>query len=204
MRFPAWDRFWDRAMRDAPWEITLREAALPLCRQRRSFVDAGAHAGVWSVDLAAQFATVIAFEPCREALQCLSENTGHLANVLVVPVALSDAEAELRFALPHPRANSGEMAVSDQGEASPAIPLDKLGLHDLDLLKLDVEGWELPALVGARATIERCRPVIVLEENGSELRHGLPERGARSFLFGLGYRVATLFPGNVIMVPEAA
>lgn len=191
-------------MRAAPWEITLREAAVPLCRQRRTFVDGGAHAGVWSVALAPVFSRVIAFEPCREACECLSVNTGPLANVTMVPVALSDADAELRFALPHARANSGEMCVADHGEMSPAIPLDKLGLQDLDLLKLDVEGWELPALVGARGTIERCRPVIVLEENGTEKLHGLPERGARGFLLGLGYRVAVSFPGNIIMVPEAA
>jgi FkbM family methyltransferase len=202
MRFPAWDGFWDRAMRDAPWEITLREAALPLCRQRRTFVDGGAHAGVWSVALAPAFERVVAFEPCREALDCLSANTAALANVVVVPVALSDIESELRFALPHARANSGQMMVSAEGQAAPAIPLDKLGLHDLDLLKLDIEGWELKALVGARATLERCRPVVVMEENGAEALHGLPQRGARGFLLGLGYRVVHSFPGNIILVPE--
>ena len=43
------------------------------------------------------------------------------------------------------------------------MSIDDMGLERLDLLKLDIEGMEEDALVGAKRTIERCRPVIVCE-----------------------------------------
>jgi hypothetical protein len=38
--------------------------------------------------------------------------------------------------------------------------------RDVDLIILDVEGCELRTLMGAGRTIERCKPVIMVEEWG--------------------------------------
>lgn len=43
------------------------------------------------------------------------------------------------------------------------ISIDSLELDRLDFLKLDVEGMELDVLEGARATIERCKPIVMAE-----------------------------------------
>jgi FkbM family methyltransferase len=43
------------------------------------------------------------------------------------------------------------------------LALDSLGLARLDLIKIDVEGMELDVLEGARQTIGRCLPIIVIE-----------------------------------------
>ncbi|HTI83470.1 MAG TPA: FkbM family methyltransferase [Acetobacteraceae bacterium] len=45
-----------------------------------------------------------------------------------------------------------------------AITIDSLALKRLDLLKIDVEGMELEVLEGARRTIKRCSPVILIEK----------------------------------------
>jgi FkbM family methyltransferase len=45
----------------------------------------------------------------------------------------------------------------------PAWPIDIMNIERLDVLKIDVEGMELEALRGAKATIERCRPIILVE-----------------------------------------
>ena len=43
--------------------------------------------------------------------------------------------------------------------------VDRLGVEHVDLIKIDIEGHELPALRGARETLRRWRPNAVIEMN---------------------------------------
>jgi FkbM family methyltransferase len=201
---PGWDRTFDRAFAAGGWDATLAEAALAHCRAAlRCAVDVGAHVGAWTMRLAAEFEHVWAIEPCAENLACLRQNVAALPNVTIVAAAAGAEEGEATLGLPaEPELNSGMRTLGQAGETVPVFPLDRLDLPRLDLLKIDVEGFELPVLLGARTLLRRHRPVIVLEENGRERLHRLPRRGARAALLGLGYRVAAVFPDNLLMVPE--
>jgi hypothetical protein len=44
------------------------------------------------------------------------------------------------------------------------LAIDSLGLARLDLMKIDVERMELEVLAGARQTIARCLPIIIVEQ----------------------------------------
>jgi FkbM family methyltransferase len=68
---------------------------------------------------------------------------------------------------------------------TPMVSIDSLGLERLDFLKADVEGMELEVLRGARATLERCKPIVMAEVIKSDLK------GLSAFLQGLGYEVIT-------------
>ena len=48
------------------------------------------------------------------------------------------------------------------------LTIDSLRLPRLDLLKADVEGMEQAVLEGASATIERCRPLLYVENDREE------------------------------------
>ena len=48
------------------------------------------------------------------------------------------------------------------GEAITMLPLDHFKIARLDFLKLDLEGYELPALKGAEQTINYYLPAIML------------------------------------------
>ena len=50
-----------------------------------------------------------------------------------------------------------------QGENVSVIALDDLGLDRLDLLKLDIEGMEIPALRGAKKLIQQHQPWCWIE-----------------------------------------
>ncbi len=45
----------------------------------------------------------------------------------------------------------------------PSVTIDSLKLPYCGLIKLDIEGAEMDALLGALDTIRRCKPVIVIE-----------------------------------------
>ena len=65
---------------------------------------------------------------------------------------------------PATRGNYGEVSVDDQGIDVSLIKLDQLEeLEKVDLMKIDVEGFELPVLEGGIETINKNRPVIFYE-----------------------------------------
>jgi FkbM family methyltransferase len=153
--------------------------------------------------LATDFARVVAVEPAPENAALLRQNTAHLPGVDVVEAALGSAPGETRVALVATQGvNSGQYAVGEIGRPVPMVTIDGLGLAGLGLIKLDLEGYELPALRGAVATLRRERPVVVVEDLGWERLHGLPVGGAAAFLRGLGYRVAARSGSDLILIPE--
>lgn len=149
-----------------------------------TLVEAGANIGVHSVMLARACAPgrLIAFEPQQRAFQLLCANLAlaDITNVTAMPEALG---AEARFARMPPTdysaaGNFGQVApfftsrVADGGWADGrtvrVTPLDALDLATLDFLKIDVEGWETQVLQGARQTIQRCRPIIYVENDRAD------------------------------------
>ena len=60
------------------------------------------------------------------------------------------------------------------------IALDEFGLPRVDLIKIDVEGMEMEVLAGAARTIERNRPIMLIEKikaDAAVLRMWLESRG---------------------------
>jgi len=49
---------------------------------------------------------------------------------------------------------------------TPTLMIDDLKLNHCDLICLDVEGYETPALIGACQTIEKHSPIILTERTG--------------------------------------
>jgi FkbM family methyltransferase len=107
---------------------------------------------------------VIAFEPNPEAYQCLLHNCPEAECVLA---GLGDKEQKLYFAVDQNVAASHISCLGDR-EVN-IVTLDSYKLNRLDFLKLDVEGFEISALRGAKKTIDRFRPTMWIEVNEGAL-----------------------------------
>lgn len=128
-------------------------------------VQAGGACGVWPLRYSQLFGVVHTFEPQPENYHCLLENTADAANVVIWNAPLSDAVG--RYSIHndiHERENWGAGYCIPDPLGLVSMRIDDLGLEACDLIQLDIEGFELKALIGAAETIDAYRPTIVLEE----------------------------------------
>jgi len=173
---------------------------------RRRFLDVGACHGIFSlvfVNVRPE-AAALAVEPSAIAFSILTENVrlGRLRNVVARQVACGAAAGELRMrqlwhhleALPAPAASSA-------GDDDPVVAVPMQSVDELcadldfqpDLVKVDVEGYELAVLRGARATLGRYRPPLFLELHPQRLRElGGSVEEVVDLLAGLGYGFRSL------------
>ena len=140
--------------------------ALSLCASNNTVVQAGGNIGIFPIKLAEFFKRVITFEPFDENIRCLKANIAatECNNITVYEAALSDNDNSLAIT-EAPKYNCGAVTVGGEGNIT-AIPLDSLQLDSLDLLWLDVEGFEWKVLLGGVETIKKYKPVIILENKG--------------------------------------
>lgn len=175
------------------------EWAIAACRNRRVAVQAGGNIGLWPRRLAECFENVLTFEPEPISRACLEQNV--FKNVSVSGAALG---AEPGFCTIQ-RKSLGSHKVTD-GDTVQVVTIDSLDLAELDLLQLDVEGYEWHALMGGMETIARCEPVIQVELREAITQHfGKSTDDVRKLLASLGYRLATQRPGSdFVFLPGAA
>lgn len=138
-----------------------------LCPPGRTAVDVGAWYGPWTMRLARLSAAVVALEPMPGLADLLARSAPD--NVRVVAAAASDRIGTARmWTSADGRGVRGVSALTrrpghDASLDVDLITLDSLSLRDVGFVKVDVEGHEIAALRGARDTILRERPLLMIE-----------------------------------------
>lgn len=149
------------------------------------FVDVGAHVGLWSMQAEFDFERIIAFEPCPEHLEIYPHNMRKNFYTLH-PVALGSSAGSV--GLGFEAHSTGGTHISGDGDIEMRT-LDSFEIDRIDLMKIDVEGFEYDVVVGGRETIERCQPIIILEQKGRDAsNHGREKNEALNYLRKLGMR----------------
>ncbi len=169
-------------------------------------LDVGAHAGQFAKLFAAMAprGRVFAFEPSAYARSILTPAmaVGGRGRVEIVPVGLSDQPGERVLHTPIKRRGGlgfgiAHLGAPGDGEgADQTVALTTLdgfakarGLVRLDFVKMDIEGWELRALMGGGRTLARFRPTLYLEIDAVMLaRAGDDPPSLFGWLQALGYR----------------
>jgi FkbM family methyltransferase len=183
------------------------DAVLKYVPGRDTVIQAGGNCGVWPRALAPLFKRVITFEPDKRNFKCLSHNTKEFNNVVAFNYALGDVAGFGTMDTPaHETDNCGAIqfvpSVTDSAASDiPMMRVDSLKLTPCDLLYLDIEGFEIPALRGALETIQRCKPVIVIEDKGLSERYGYKQGEAFEVVRPLGYKVVQKIHRDVVFAP---
>ncbi len=147
------------------YQVELRDLAIQHSKKHRGVIDIGAHIGIWSVAFSKVFKKVYAFEINPDTLPCLYKNieSKGITNVDIFPYGLGEEERNVSLCPTSFKSMATFIKPGEPGNI-PIKKLDSLNLNKIDLIKLDIEGYESLALMGAIETIKRNRPVIIMED----------------------------------------
>jgi FkbM family methyltransferase len=183
----------------ARYQYRARDAAIAMCNQKRICLDIGANVGLWSCDLVRSFEHVIAFEPVVEFIECFKKNVTS-NNYTMHQIALGRTESVVEMNIV--QGNTGHSHINQQSIGKGTIPLktlDSFGLLNVDMIKIDVEGFEGEILAGAIETIKKNKPILVIEQQKHEYQNDINETPAIKILENWGYRVVDQFSKDWIL-----
>lgn len=169
-------------------------------RDLHRFLDVGAFHGLFALAFCQRPGTLaVAVEPSPLAWEVLEENVRRNPGAGVTPVraavGASPGTLTMRYSWHHLEASPGEEDAPDAVQV-PLRTLDglcaELDFHP-DSIKVDVEGYEMAVLQGARRILREDRPVLFLEVHPHRLGElGTSMKEISRLLSELGYRAFDL------------
>ncbi len=163
-------------------------------------VDGGANIGTLTAVMLDAGIEVHAFEPNPQAIECLKHNC---PKAVVHQCGLGMAR-ELKTLITEANAGASFISKKSDGSGIPVrlAPLDAFDIR-AGLIKLDVEGFEVEALLGAQRTIQRMRPIILCEVNFGALdRAGFSAEDLYTIFKVFGYTTEIVQPDCRIDSPQ--
>lgn len=126
-------------------------------------IDGGAHVGFITRILQYVFRSVKAFEPSIANFECLERNCGAEENTTLFNYALGQRE-QVQY-LRTKEHNTGAGYVSEfAGQEIWVKTIDSYEFTHVHFIKLDIQGAEYEALLGAKETIDRDHPLLMIED----------------------------------------
>jgi len=175
----------------ARYQWRARDTAVAACDQKRICIDIGANVGLWSYDLVKHFDQVIAFEPVQEFIDCFEKNV-IATNYTMHRMALGRTESFINMNIV--QGNTGHSHINKESFGQGTIPLktlDSFNFTNVDMIKIDVEGFEEEILAGAMETIKLNKPILVIEQQKHEYQDDMIDTPAIKILQSWGYNVLT-------------
>lgn len=146
-------------------------------------VDVGANVGAFAIyaNLWNSNANIYCFEPNPQVTPLLELNTQHFPNIKRYYSALGESDGELSL-YQHPY-NTGETTTSQKIVGGKKVKvevrnsgkfLNEKGISEIDVLKIDTEGAEIPILTGMKDFLPYTK-VVMLEYHSEEDRRKIDE-----------------------------
>ncbi|MBI2743519.1 MAG: FkbM family methyltransferase [Chlamydiales bacterium] len=209
------------------WETHISKLISKCARRGSVVLDVGAHIGIHALTMAhcvGELGRVHAFEPQPKIFRELFLNMklNEMENVSCHWAAVGDTTGTIET---HPFTPGNEggtsliasnltggnwtyRAAGGTGVFVDLITIDSLHLNDVSLMKIDVEGMENAVIDGARETILRNRPMIILEIMGGSTLKTAPAEIADQIEFSkrkvvdLGYNLTHIFGWDYLAIPK--
>lgn len=209
MAVPGRDNLTRAIIRRGHWEPLETKVFIDLLNPGSTVVDAGANFGHYALTAANRVGptgTIIAFEPHPATYDLLKANTALLPINNLSPVqaglGVQSGEITLFADAGNPGGHSffdWNIRRSDGNKITvPVYSLDhfltqRYPDRKLDVLKMDVQGFEMQLLIGARQTIAKDRPHVLCEVTPDALRRaGSSHEELLRFFENLNYRATTI------------
>lgn len=205
MRIDYCDAYWSTLLAPGyPYEPWLRVLLADSAQVPYGFIDGGANHGFWSILASGSpggSKRVVAVEAASDTFLHLEDNralNGGRFTALNRAIGPETGERVRIYGFKH----ESRTTVAPSADARPILDCETISIDDIAarpefagidkfIVKLDVEGVEIPAFDGARRLID-ADTAFVYEEHGSDRDHAT----TRHVLDALGMRVFWLAPGE--------
>jgi FkbM family methyltransferase len=180
-------------------------------------LDIGGNIGLQSIRMSKAVGghgKVYAFEPLIHLQEKFNKNIelNRADNVRLFPFALSNAESEADFSIDKGNWNQGTFSIANNHHGAEVqhvfikvadeIP-DIKTLTRVDLIKIDVEGFEYQVLSGLKQTLEKHKPRVIFEyDRNYWLKHGQNIGDCFSFLNNLNYTFYQITPIGCTLIKQ--
>jgi FkbM family methyltransferase len=153
---------WDGPVDD--W-VRSHRVVLHTLKKRKIAIQAGGNCGLYPALMSQMFEEVFTFEPDAQNFYFLRQNTDRFENVYALPYALGDTNRTVSMTRLSDQ-NVGMHIINENPGDVTMIRIDDVSLGEnveIDLIWLDLEGYEYLALIGAKETIGKHLPMIGVE-----------------------------------------
>lgn len=205
-------RRWKLDMLGGLYERETYELFKKILKPGMTVIDIGAHIGYFTrlfSECTGRSGKVYAFEPDPENFALLQKNTKHLKNTILLNLAVTDKKKTTDFYRSE-KTGCHSLAPNDTRKRE-VISVESTTLdtefssrkvEKIDIIKIDIEGGEIPALHGARHLLS-INPslALVVEWNPSCLEQaGFSPLALFQDLHGLGFRIFAIQSDNLLRI----
>ena len=170
--------------------LSLAEEGMGYC------LDIGANIGVISQALLSIGERVHAFEPQPEVYKLLVKNMEAVGGEFThhnTAIGNFIGGAEMPKVHYSAKGNFGGLSIGSNSiygtYSVPVVTIDSFWFPNVKFMKIDVEGFELEVLEGAKETIGRCKPIMYIEDDRSDKSKALRQK-----IEELGYTFEEHYP----------
>jgi FkbM family methyltransferase len=155
----------DTDMTSPKYESKYRKLVIEHLPNKRTFVDVGANVGIWSLPMTQHFKKVISYEPSKQNIECIKTNIP--VGIELREKAVADFNGAAEFHQAGKNCGDGKLCRPgiNPSYTVPVVKLDDELLTDVDMIKIDTQGWELEVLKGMHNIITEQHPWIMIEIN---------------------------------------
>ena len=209
-------------------EELIMNKIIPMLKQKNKklvILDIGGHIGTHTIIYSQLLDCEIhTFEPQKKIFNILNKNindnslsnckiyncaVGHKTTTTMSSMLYDGYDCKIEYDT-NKILNYGGIGLGQNGEMVQMIHIDQLDLKACDYIKIDVEGAEILALIGAKNTIEKYKPIIwyehtdkiVSQEMIDSLHIDFEIPSVNDFLLSLGYKIYHLDQQNLIAIYE--
>jgi len=176
------------------------EKFVTFCSKRKKkfncILDIGAWVGTWTMTMNNFSEKIIAFEPDPLHYKCLNKNVSEDVETWQLAVGSENKTVSLSdddF--------TQKKRVIGEGDI-PMITVDSLGLKSVDVIKIDVEGYEMEVLKGAEKTLQNTK-YLMIELNNNTKKYGSNNLEIENYIKKIGFRqTISHWPDKVFERPD--